>query len=250
MACGVFTIWQTGSFRRSIQHNPNAASGREAVVKYFSEVLTVEPKPIPDKLSMPIWLESQSEMPIGRRQFLILSPVAAGFGKAQAAEPFWAEVQSGKAIILLRHAEAPGSGDPPDFKLGDCSTQRNLSEEGRAQSRAIGDLFRANGIPSAAVYSSQWCRCLDTARLLGLGEVEPLDLLNSFFGDSSAEPARSAALLDWLREQRFDGPAVFVTHQVNITGLTGEVPDQGELIVVRIHTGRPVELIGRVPAPF
>ena len=159
-------------------------------------------------------------------------------------------MQSGKAIILLRHAEAPGSCDPPDFKLGDCSTQRNLSEEGRAQSRAIGDLFRANGITSAAVYSSQWCRCLDTARLLGLGEVEPLDLLNSFFGDSSAEPARSATLLGWLREQRFDGPAVFVTHQINITGLTGEVPDSGEMIVVGIDTGPPVEVVGRVPAPF
>jgi Histidine phosphatase superfamily (branch 1) len=191
-----------------------------------------------------------SQMLIGRRQFLTLSLVAAGFGKAQASEPFWAEVRAGKAIVLLRHAEAPGSGDPPGFKLGDCSTQRNLSEEGRAQSRAIGDLFRTNGIASAAVYSSQWCRCLDTARLLGLGEVEPLDLLNSFFGDSSVEPARSAALLDWLREQRFDDPAVFVTHQVNITGLTGEVPDRGEMIVVRIHTGRPVEVVGRVPAPF
>jgi phosphohistidine phosphatase SixA len=189
-------------------------------------------------------------MLIGRRQFLALSLVAAGFGKALASEPFWAELQSGKAIVLLRHAEAPGSGDPPDFKLGDCSTQRNLSEEGRTQSRAIGDLFRANGITSAAVYSSQWCRCLDTARLLGLGGVEPLDLLNSFFGESSVEAARSAALLDWLREQRFDGPAALVTHQVNITGLTGEVADRGEMIVVRIHTGRPVEVVGRVPAPF
>jgi hypothetical protein len=187
-------------------------------------------------------------MPIGRRQFLALSLVATGFGNAQAAEPFWAEVQSGKAIVLLRHAEAPGSGDPPGVTLGDCSTQRNLSEEGRAQSRAIGDLFRANGIVSAAVHSSQWCRCLDTARLLGLGEVVPLDLLNSFFGDSSAEPARSAALLAWLRGQRFGGPAVLVTHQVNITGLTGEVPDRGAMIIARVHADRPVEVIGRVPA--
>jgi hypothetical protein len=191
-----------------------------------------------------------SQMLIGRRQFLTLSLVAAGFGKAQASEPFWAEVRAGKAIVLLRHAEAPGSGDPPGFKLGDCSTQRNLSEEGRAQSRAIGDLFRANGIVSAAVHSSQWCRCLDTARLLGLGEVVPLDLLNSFFGDSSAEPARSAALLARLRGQRFGGPAVLVTHQVNITGLTGEVPDRGAMIIARVHADRPVEVIGRVSTPF
>ncbi|TIM16559.1 MAG: histidine phosphatase family protein, partial [Mesorhizobium sp.] len=75
-----------------------------------------------------------------------------------ASEPLWAALRSGKAIALLRHAAAPGSGDSPGFRLGDCSTQRNLSAEGRAQSRAIGDLFRANGISSAAVYSSQWCR--------------------------------------------------------------------------------------------
>jgi hypothetical protein len=188
-------------------------------------------------------------MLIGRRQFLALALGAAGFGKAQASGPLWADLRSGQAMVLLRHAEAPGTGDPPGFKLGDCSTQRNLSEEGRAQSRAIGDLFRTNGITSAAVYSSQWCRCLDTARLLGLGEVMPLELLNSFFGDSSAGPARSAALLDWLRSQRFGGPAVFVTHQVNITGLIGEVPDRGEMIIVRVHADRPIEVVGRIPPP-
>lgn len=188
-------------------------------------------------------------MRIGRRRFLALSLGAAAFGKAQASEPLWAALRSGEAIALLRHATAPGTGDPPGFKLGDCSTQRNLSEEGRVQSRAIGDLFRANGISSAAVYSSQWCRCLDTARLLGIGEVVPLELLNSFFGDSSAAEERTAALLAWLREQRFGGPAVLVTHQVNITGLIGEVPDRGEMIVARIHEADPVQIIGHVATP-
>jgi phosphohistidine phosphatase SixA len=188
-------------------------------------------------------------MLIQRRQFLVLSLGAAIFGKAYASESFWADLRSGKAIALLRHAAAPGTGDPPGFKLGDCSTQRNLSDEGRAQSRAIGDVFRANGITSAAVYSSQWCRCLETARLLGLGEVVSLDLLNSFFNDSSAGPDRSAALLAWLREQRFNGPAILVTHQVNITGLTGEVPDRGEMIIARVRADSPLEVIGRVAAP-
>jgi broad specificity phosphatase PhoE len=188
-------------------------------------------------------------MRIGRRRFLVLSLGAAAFGKAHASESLWAALRSGEAIAVLRHAAAPGSGDPPGFRLGDCSTQRNLSEEGRAQSRAIGDLFRANGISSATVYSSQWCRCLDTARLLGTGEVVPLDLLNSFFGDSSAAEARTAALLAWLREQRFGEPAVLVTHQVNITGLTGEVPDSGEMIIVRIHEADPVQVIGHVATP-
>ncbi|RWN25047.1 histidine phosphatase family protein [Mesorhizobium sp.] len=188
-------------------------------------------------------------MRIGRRRFLVLSLGAAAFGKAQASEPLWAALRSGKAIALLRHAAAPGSGDPPGFRLGDCSTQRNLSAEGRAQSRAIGDLFRANGISLAAVYSSQWCRCLDTARLLGLGKVVPLELLNSFFGDSAAAKEHTAALSAWLRGQRFGGPAVLVTHQVNITGLTGEVPDSGEMIIARIHEADPVQVIGHVATP-
>ncbi|TIP29434.1 MAG: histidine phosphatase family protein [Mesorhizobium sp.] len=188
-------------------------------------------------------------MRIGRRRFLVLSLGAAGLGKAHASKPFWAALRSGEAIALLRHAAAPGSGDPPGFRLGDCSTQRNLSEEGRAQARAIGDLFRANGISSAAVYSSQWCRCLDTARLLGISEIVPLELLNSFFGDRSAAQQRTAALLAWLRGQRFGGPAVLVTHQVNITGLTGEVPDSGEMIVVRIPEAGPVQVIGQVATP-
>lgn len=188
-------------------------------------------------------------MRIGRRRFLVLSLGAAAFGKARATEPLWSALRSGEAIALLRHAAAPGYGDPPGFRLGDCSTQRNLSQEGRAQSRAIGDLFRANGISTAAVYSSQWCRCLDTARLLGIGEVVPLELLNSFFGDSSAGEKRTAALLAWLRGQRFGGPAVLVTHQVNITGLTGEVPDSGEMIIARIHQADPVQVIGHVATP-
>lgn len=188
-------------------------------------------------------------MLIGRRELLALSLGAAAAFKVQASDVLWAELRAGKAIVLLRHAAAPGSGDPPGFKLGDCSTQRNLSEEGRAQSRAIGDLFRANGITSATVYSSEWCRCLDTARLLGLGEVVPLNLLNSFFEDSSVGPQRTAALLAWLREQRFSGSAVFVTHQVNITSLTGEVPDRGEMVVAKIPAGRSAEVVGRIPAP-
>lgn len=154
-----------------------------------------------------------------------------------------------KSYRLVAPCCRPGLGDSPGFRLGDCSTQRNLSAEGRAQSRAIGDLFRANGISSAAVYSSQWCRCLDTARLLGLGKVVPLELLNSFFGDSAAAKEHTAALSAWLRGQRFGGPAVLVTHQVNITGLTGEVPDSGEMIIARIHEAGPVQVIGHVATP-
>lgn len=188
-------------------------------------------------------------MQIVRRQFLALSIAAASFVKAQAAEPFWVDFRAGKATALLRHAEAPGVGDPVDFVLDDCSTQRNLSEAGRAQARAIGDLFRANGIQSASVYSSQWCRCLETAQLLGLGKVVPLDRLNSLFGASAERPERSAALVDWHRRQGFDRPAVLVTHQVNITSLTGLGAASGEIVFVRIPSDSDLEVIGRVATP-
>ncbi|UXN66719.1 histidine phosphatase family protein (plasmid) [Phyllobacterium sp. A18/5-2] len=185
-----------------------------------------------------------------RRQFLVCSLAATLSGRVQATEAsVWTALRSGEAVALLRHGEAPGTGDPPDFRLGDCTTQRNLSAKGRAQAGAIGNLFRANGISSASVYSSQWCRCLDTARLLGLGEPAPLELLNSFFGDASVEPERTAALLTWLRRRRFDGPLLLVTHQVNITALTGKVPGSGEMTFARIQPVGPLQVIGRISAP-
>jgi broad specificity phosphatase PhoE len=171
------------------------------------------------------------------------------FGRAQASEALWTALQSGEAVALLRHAEAPGIGDPDGFRLEDCSTQRNLSAQGRDQAAAVGAMFRANGIANARVYSSQWCRCLDTARLLGLGEVAPLELLNSFFEERSARTERTAALLSWLREQSKATPIVLVTHQVNISAFTGQFPGSGETIVVRVHAARPVEVVGRIPAP-
>lgn len=194
-------------------------------------------------------------MTFNRREFLTFTfgaLIMGGANSARAEEPaaFWADLRAGKAVALLRHAAAPGTGDPQGFRLDDCSTQRNLSEEGRAQSRAIGDLFRANGIAAAAVYSSQWCRCLDTARLLGLGEVTELALLNSFFDDTSRGTEQGAALLEWLRAQRLTGPAVFVTHQFNISGVTDRAPARGEMVIARITQAGPLEVLGSVPPPF
>ncbi len=73
---------------------------------------------------------------------------------------------------MVRHAIAPGNGDPPNFNIGDCSTQRNLDDSGRTQARRIGRWLRSNGIKSARIYSSQWCRCLETAKLIDLGSVQ------------------------------------------------------------------------------
>ena len=91
-----------------------------------------------------------------------------------AKEKLWDAFKSGNHIILIRHAFAPGFSDPENFNVKDCTTQRNLNNTGRNQARRIGDLFRMQGIQNARIYSSQWCRCLETAKLLKLGNVKIL----------------------------------------------------------------------------
>jgi phosphohistidine phosphatase SixA len=148
----------------------------------------------------------------------------------------------------MRHALAPGGGDPPGFRIDDCSTQRLLSEAGRAQSRASGEALRARGIASARVLSSAWCRCIETAQLLGLGTVAVEPALNSFFADRSTAEAQTVALRGLLRAWSGPDPLVLVTHQVNITALTGVFPASGEALLV--YTGARAGTVAlRVPPP-
>lgn len=151
-------------------------------------------------------------------------------------------------VILLRHARAPGTGDPPNFRLGDCSTQRNLSAEGRKQAARIGKQLRAAGLSETTVYSSQWCRCLETARLLGVGPVVELPALNSFFQSPEMEQKHDRALRAWIASADLARPLVLVTHQVNITALTGIVPAEGEVLVLRREPGR-LNVVARFPEP-
>lgn len=150
---------------------------------------------------------------------------------------------------LIRHATAPGTGDPEGFRLDDCATQRNLSDSGRAESRAIGQTLRDKGVARARVRSSQWCRCLETARLLGLGEVEPWPLLNSYFGRPELGPARISDLKAALTTLDLSTPLVLVTHQVVILGLVGTSVSSGETVVVRRNPDGELAIAGRVPPP-
>lgn len=160
-------------------------------------------------------------------------------------------------VVMMRHALAPGTGDPPNFRLEDCSTQRNLSAEGRAQARRIGEAFRRRGIKVARVLSSQWCRCLETARLMNLGAVEPFAPLNSFFrdralarcplGNRSAQTRQTTEVREFIAANRNTvGAIILVTHQVNITALTDIVPQSGESVVLRANEQDQVEVIGRI----
>lgn len=141
---------------------------------------------------------------------------------------------------LMRHAIAPGTGDPRGFRLGDPSTQRLLSEEGREQARAAGRALRAAGIRFDRVMSSRWERCLETAALMEMGDVVPEPALDSFFDDRSTGPAQTAAVLALLSALPVGERVLMVTHQVNITALTGIVPRSGEIIAVRPEAGRAV----------
>ena len=157
----------------------------------------------------------------------------------------WSGLRTGALVALIRHAEAPGTGDPAGFKLGDCATQRNLSEQGRNQAKDAGAMLRDKGIATATVYSSQWCRCLDTAAGLALGPVVPQPALNSFFDDAKRDAEQTGALRRLIRARPPGKPLIMVTHQVNITALSGIYPRSGEIIVVR-PDGDQMTVVGRV----
>jgi len=177
---------------------------------------------------------------------LVLAVLGASQGHVASEAEAWAALRGGGHVALIRHASAPGSGDPPGFTLGDCSTQRNLDAAGRAQAARIGDLFRANGIAEARVVSSQWCRCLDTANLLALGRVEELPALNSFFGEPERREPQTEALKAWLAAQDLRVPLILVTHQVNITALAGTSTGSGEIVAVRPDETGAVSPVGTI----
>ncbi len=158
----------------------------------------------------------------------------------------WKGLRSGGHVALIRHALAPGTGDPAAFTLDDCSTQRNLSDAGRAQAARIGARFRKEDIETARVFSSQWCRCLETAKLLALGPVEELPILNSFYERRENQTPQTRALEDWLAEQDLGEPVVLVTHQVNITALTGVFPTSGEMVVIRRTEDGGIVVVGTI----
>jgi phosphohistidine phosphatase SixA len=167
-------------------------------------------------------------------------PLPAQAGDANA----WSALRDG-AIVLFRHAEAPGGGDPPGFRLDDCSTQRNLGADGRAQARRIGEQFRGRRIAVGGVLTSQWCRTRETAELAFPGRPRDDPNFNSFFGDAAREPAQTAAALATLSRWRGPGVLVVVTHQVNIRALAGVSPASGEGVIVRPQ-GERIEVIARI----
>ena len=157
-------------------------------------------------------------------------------------------LKTGGVALLLRHGQTEsGVGDPPGFTLDNCKSQRNLSSDGREQVRAMADRAKKSGIRFARVYTSQWCRCRDTARLLAESKDLPRDwpVLNSQFADNPRIADASEPSVALLRTSPAKESWLLVTHAVNISSITGISPASGEGVLVRV-TATGSSVLGRV----
>ncbi len=157
-------------------------------------------------------------------------------------------LKAGGVALLLRHGQTEaGVGDPPGFTLDNCKSQRNLSSDGRAQVRAMADRAKKGGIRFARIYTSLWCRCRDTAKLLAEPSVQPRDwpVLNSQFADNPRIADATEQIVNLLRTSPVNESWLLVTHQVNISAVTGISPASGEGVLVRI-TSAGLQVLGRV----
>ncbi|HEY7610783.1 MAG TPA: histidine phosphatase family protein [Alphaproteobacteria bacterium] len=174
--------------------------------------------------------------------------------QARNTDAAWAALAGDGAVALVRHAKAPGpSPDPPGASLADCATQRNLSPEGRAQAARLGALWRAKRVKIGKVVSSPWCRCLDTARLMGLGPPEVSHALYNLLANPPDREAKVAALTKMMREWRGPGALVLVTHGITIRRVAPRAGDPGEAGVVVVKPdlllARGYAVVGTIPPP-
>ena len=152
--------------------------------------------------------------------------------KAYSKHNIISELKKGGKIIFIRHAYAPGGGDPNNFDLNDCNTQRNLNVDGRLQSKKIGDFFKKNEISIEKVYSSEWCRCKETASI-AFRSFETKNFLNSFFSERFAENRENQVekFNKFINNWNGKGNLIFVTHYVVISEILNYAPSSGEIIV-------------------
>jgi 8-oxo-(d)GTP phosphatase len=179
----------------------------------------------------------------------VLALAIVGFAlwaPAARAQDFWAELKKPGRMVLLRHAYAPGDTDKDLDNLKNCKTQRNLDETGRGQAARTGDEFRRHGIKQARIYSSQYCRALETGRLLKLGSVTELALLNQlFYAQLSALSEATEKVRQAMKSLSGKGPAILVSHVSNIQSLAGVQLTSGEMAVVHLDPAGNVAVVGR-----
>ena len=152
--------------------------------------------------------------------------------KADFNEKLINQLEDGGKLIFIRHAYAPGSGDPNNFNLNDCSTQRNLSDDGRKQAKYIGEFFKENKIKIDKVLSSEWCRCKETAKI-SFKNFSTKSFLNSFYSLKYAKNKNKQieALNNYIKDFKGNKNLVFVTHYVLISEVLNYGPSSGEIVV-------------------
>ena len=167
--------------------------------------------------------------------------------KADSKKTIIDELQQGGKLIFIRHAYAPGGGDPDNFNINDCSTQRNLNDKGKDQSKKIGNFFRENNILLENIYSSEWCRCKETA-LIAFKNFEKKSFLNSFFSEKFAKNKNNQIkelkkfIKDWNGKQNL----VFVTHYVVISEILNYNSSSGEIVIAN----KKFKIIDTIQIPY
>jgi broad specificity phosphatase PhoE len=187
-----------------------------------------------------------------RRALLLacLSFLALSASTVRADEALWSLLKNGGQVVLMRHAlTTAGVGDPEGMVLADCATQRNLSDEGRAHAKQVGDAFRARAIPVAQVLSSPWCRCLETARLAFGKEPQASPALGNLFGRGDPQGRQVAQMRALVSRKPATGNLVLVSHGSTIQALTGVSPGTGEMVVVTPQGDGKFAVVGRLAVP-
>ncbi len=179
--------------------------------------------------------------------FLALAFIAA---TARADDALWAQLAKGGHLMLMRHGlTSPGVGDPPGFKLDDCTTQRNLIETGRAESRRAGAAVKARNVPIEEVRTSPWCRCVETARLAFATEPVVDTMLSNLFTDPQNREAQVASFRRFAATRPTGGNIVLVTHGATIAAFTGINPATAEMVIVAPDGKGAYSVAGRLPVP-
>lgn len=178
----------------------------------------------------------------------LLLALAFALVPAQADEALWDALRGGGHVLYVRHSlTEPGFGDPPGFRLQDCSTQRNLSEEGRAQARRLGRALAERKVPIGEVLSSPWCRCLETARL-AFGRAKAWAPLSNLHGRHENAERQVRAIRPRIAAHQGKDNLVLVAHGSVAAALTGEHPAMGELLVLKPES-EGIRVAGRLSIP-
>ena len=165
---------------------------------------------------------------------------------AQADDATWALLKQGGQVVLVRHALTdPGVGDPPGFALGDCKTQRNLSDTGRQEAQRLGAAFRARSIPVARVLSSPWCRCIETAKI-AFGAADTNAALGNLFEHPQNREQQTMAFRTLIAKAPKQGNLVLVTHGSTTLAFTGVSPATAEMVVVTPLANGQFKVAGRI----